>query len=544
MSLPQQFGAQQAPLQLSARDLDPNLEAAFGGSVPHKPYGSSMHQHQATASRNSFSLRVGRICEDSAEGQDVAISHEPEAQASVMPHPKMPPANWLLESNRDIVQAPPMQPTGQPIHYGHTNHGLAAMPQQSFQQGRGPGPEILQDLDPPLPGMARHPSNPGPAVSSQPLMDKSKSMPVMYPPADYSTPAAHQWHGAAPEGWLQGPSGILGNMPPEPGMLSDPPQPFAAEVPRSDAPNPPPNPFAMPQPHLNGLDGFGPNMRMAPGQAHQSMSTHAPHRRRTSHPSISGRSDPGVASTACHSPRVSTPFENSWHLGPAPQPMEFTAGITSRGSYAQPAQQDRSSHSSWDPSKQPSGSLTHLSHPSHPDLCSYVSSQTDNLADGPGYHLPNQDSIGPSNSVSAMYPYPYGDTWGQRSGVSSAQPTNGPLEPDFWQPIDVEAETARTDDASEPWTASLEGTSSMQLADLYTWLDNALESRPEDPTQPNAPDAAPAPTRSGEMSNASYGPHAGYGPQPTNGSLSGKPWPGSCAQGTAHVELAPPIRIG
>ncbi|KAK9841734.1 hypothetical protein WJX74_011076 [Apatococcus lobatus] len=515
-SMSPHFGAQQPPLQLSARDLEPNLEAAHAGSASHKPFSSSMHQHQIAAGRNNnFSLRVGRICEDSAEGQDVAIIQEPQAQASLLPLPKMPPANWLLESNCDHTQASPLQSTGQSAQFGQAN-GCSQMVQQARQHGRGPGPEILQDLDPPLPGMARHPSNPNPAASSQPLMDKSKSMPVMYPVADYATIASQQWQaasGSVPEGWLQGPSGVLGGTPPEPGMLSDPPLPFAAEVPRSDAPQPPPNPFAMPQPQLNGPDGFGPSMSLG---AIQPQPMHAPHKRRAGQPSISGRSDPGVASAAASlSPRYSTPFENSWHLGPNPQPMEFAATANPRGSYVQLVQQDRSSHSSWDPSKQPSGTLTHLSHPSHADLSSYVSSQTDNLADGPGLYLPTQDSNGPATSISAMYPYTYGDTWGKRSGVSSAQQTNGPLEPDFWQPIDVEAETARTDDASEPWTASLEGTSSMQLADLYTWLDNALESRPEDPMQPNAPDAAAAPSR------ATENPHTGSVPLHMNGSLNG-----------------------
>ena len=90
-----------------------------------------------------------------------------------------------------------------------------------------------------------------------------------------------------------------------------------------------------------------------------------------------------------------------------------------------------------------------------------------------------------------MQSYGLCDTRGRNSTGSVCIHTTGPLEPDFWQPIDCEGEQWRPDDASEPYTPNLDGTSSMHLADLYTWLDNALESRPEDPGQPAAGDSVP-----------------------------------------------------
>ena len=520
MHAPSQFIPQQAPQQLSARDLDLHADGAYPGPAisSRKPPSSGVQPQQNPGGR--FSLRVGRICEDSAEGLDDGFGRS--SRMAGTSHPNRPPAGWLLGSNHDNCQSEAFElPQTNIFRPTSTPYGQARNAERSAPSGRGLqhiaslGPEILQDLDPPLPGMSRHMSHPAHSAQEVPSLDKSHSLSALDMRADrgphragYRDPAAAQ----APDGWLQEPAG-LSSLPPEPGMLTDPPLCFSAEVPGGDR-GEPPNPFAMSQHQRFGDDADWNSQGGTYGSIPQP--THAPPARQPC-PVTSDTSMPGGQA---HSPMFNNPFENSWQLG-APTPgMEFSAGTSGHGSHPQLLQQDRSSaYSSWAPSKQPSGTLTHLSFPSHPDLTSHVSSQTDGLPDLSTYYLPPQDSNGPATS---LYAYNQGDTWG-RGSMSSARHTNtnGPFEPDFWQPIDVEAEQSRGGDGGDPWSSSLDGTASLQLADLYTWLDNALESRPEDPANPalqaparrlaEAPTVPSSPKRiSGPMSGGSDRPHLSF----------------------------------
>ncbi|KAK9857175.1 hypothetical protein WJX84_007430 [Apatococcus fuscideae] len=374
MHAPSQFIPQQAPQQLSARDLDLHADGAYPGPAvsSRKPPSSGVQPQQNPGGR--FSLRVGRICEDSAEGLEDGFGRS--SRMAGTSHPNRPPAGWLLGSNHDNCQSEAFElPQTNIFRPTSTPYGQARNAERSAPSGRGLqhiaslGPEILQDLDPPLPGMSRHMSHPAHSAQEVPSLDKSNSLSALDMRADrgphragYRDPAAAQ----APDGWLQEPAG-LSSLPPEPGMLTDPPLCFSAEVPGGDR-GEPPNPFAMSQ--------------------HQSFGDDA-----------------------------------DWN---------------SQGG---------------------TGSMSSARHTN----------------------------------------------------------TNGPFEPDFWQPIDVEAEQSRGGDGGDPWSSSLDGTASLQLADLYTWLDNALESRPEDPANPalQAPARrlAEAPTVPSSPKRIS-GPMSGYCSEP------------------------------
>ncbi len=497
----QQPQQSQSGHQLTVKDLVLHSDGAGPPVAQHKPYApasnhhhqSSNHHHNAAAARE-FSLRVGRINEDNAEGQDVASSIDPFAGSH---QPSTSPAGWLIGCNHETSQDVPFQPPPQQMQIGPV-HGSAQQPihAPSTRTRSDLGPEILQNLDPALPAMTRHTSNPhgapGQSAHQAPLMDKSKSLPVL------NGHPAQQWDPAyaLTDSWLQDPSGLEG-MPPEPGMLTDPPMPFTAQVPCPDNNVPHVNPFAQgPNPFATSPRHAGDHGSLSPGmvftagqQQHHYLPMSAPPPRHAGPSGLTGRSDVGAPPVASYTSKISTPFENSWHLGSGSQ-MECNTGPSNpvlavhASPYQHYGQQDRaSSYSSWAPSKQPSGTLTVLSHPSQPELSSYVSSQTDGL-DPSGFYLPGQDSGGPGTSLSGMYSY------GGRgkNSISSVRVASGPFEPDFWQPIDVEAEPAKPDDASEPWTPSLDGTSSLQLADLYTWLDDALNSSVEDPAHPSVVD--------------------------------------------------------